>query len=128
FSAQISKSLEFLANRQTYIRRNSYVYNLYDFKNCTLRAVDAVDSRDAGPAKALERLLTEERFDAEAAKKALAWLNFEDRFYGDGGRVSTAELKKNCKVDSPNRLAAKEGFVATMMYNLLYSGALLDSP
>lgn len=127
FNAQISKSLEFLANRQTYIRRNSYVYNLYDFKNCTLRAVDAVDSRDAGPAKALERLLTEERFDPEAAKKALAWLNFEDRFYGDGGRVSTTELKKNCKVDSPNRLGAKEGFVATMMYNIIYSGALVDS-
>lgn len=127
FTAQISKSLEFLANRQTYVRRNSYVYNLYDFKNCTLRAVDAVDSRDAGPAKALERLLTEERFDPEAAKKALAWLNFEDRFYGDGGRVSTTELKKNCKVDSPNRLAAKEGFVATMMYNILYSGALVES-
>ncbi len=127
FTANISKSLEFLANRQTYVRRNSYVYNLYDFKDCTLRAVDAVDSSDAGPAKALERLLTEERFDAEAAKKALAWLNFDDRFYGDGGRVSTTTLKNNCKVDSPLRLSAKEGFVATMMYNILYSGSLVDS-
>tara|TARA_R110000868_G_scaffold61524_3_gene186960 strand:- start:10787 stop:12781 length:1995 start_codon:yes stop_codon:yes gene_type:complete len=127
FTANISKSLEFLANRQTYVRRNSYVYNLYDFKDCTLRAVDAVDSSDAGPAKALERLLTEERFDADAAKKALAWLNFDDRFYGDGGRVSTTTLKKNCQVDSPLRLGAKEGFVATMMYNILYSGSLVDS-
>lgn len=127
FNAKISKSLEFLANRQTYIRRNSYLYNLYDFKDCTLRAVNAYDSQDAGPAKALERLLTEERFDAEAAKKALAWLNFEDRFYGDGGRVSTSELKQKCKIDSPERLGAKEGFVATMMYNILYSGALVDS-
>lgn len=127
FTANISKSLEFLANRQTYIRRNSYVYNLYDFKNCTLRAVDAIDSSDAGAAKALERLLTEEIFDAQAAKKALAWLNFDDRFYGEGGRVSTTQLKKNCTVDSPLRLGAKEGFVATMMYNILYSGALVDS-
>lgn len=127
FTADISKSLEFLANRQTYIRRNSYVYNLYDFKNCTLRAVNAYDSQDAGGAKNLERLLTEERFDAEAAKKALSWLNFDDRFYGDGGRVSTSDLKKNCKVDSPSRLGAKEGFVATMIYNILYSGALVDS-
>ncbi len=127
FTAKISKSLEFLANRQTYIRRNAYVYNLYDFKDCTLRAVDAINSNDAGPAKALERLLTEERFDAQAAKKALAWLNFDDRFYGDGGRVSTTTLKNNCTVDSPTRLGAKEGFVATMMYNILYSGALVDS-
>jgi len=127
FNAKISKSLEFLANRQTYIRRNAYAYNLYDFKNCTLRAVNAIDSSDAGPSKALERLLTEERFDADAAKKALAWLNFDDRFYGDGGRVSTATLKKNCSVDSPLRLGAKEGFVATMIYNILYSGSLVDS-
>ncbi len=127
FNANISKSLEFLANRQTYIRRNAYVYNLYDFKDCTLRAVDAVDSSDAGPAKALERLLTEERFDPMAAKKALAWLNFDDRFYGDGGRVSTTTLKNNCSVDSPLRLGAKEGFVATMIYNILYSGSLVDS-
>lgn len=127
FNANISKSLEFLANRQTYIRRNAYVYNLYDFKNCTLRAVNAIDSSDAGPGKALERLLTEERFDADAAKKALAWLNFDDRFYGEGGRVSTTTLKKNCSIDSPTRLAAKEGFVATMIYNILYSGSLVDS-
>jgi len=127
FGAEISKSLEFLANRQTYIRRNSYVYNLYDFKDCTLRAVNAYDSDEAGAVKTLERLMASERFDAEAAKKALSWLNFEDRFYGEGGRVSTADLKKNCKVDSPNRLGAKEGFVATVFYNILYSGALVDS-
>ena len=122
-------TLTFLVNRQRYIRENSYLYNLHDFGKCSLRSND--DKSDLltqllkegmSLSDALNRVIDQQ--GASSARKSLQ--AYEDRFYGESAIVDPLDLKKDCQLDSPNRLISKEGFVATLIYSLLTSGALVD--
>ncbi|OFZ20241.1 MAG: hypothetical protein A2X94_15310 [Bdellovibrionales bacterium GWB1_55_8] len=128
-SARLKKDLEFLVNRQIYIRKNSYAYNLYDFANCTLRLIKARDSASVGKqadmSDIVDRIMRGEKVDVAEITRTFDWKNFEDRFYGDAERVSTKTLRDNCHIDSPSRLESKEGFVASLLYKLITSGALV---
>jgi len=132
FTGKVAKEIEFLINRQGYIRRNVYLYNLYDFKKCTLRIISGMDSSEVGgrglsPEEMVNRMMNGENVDINKWLSTFDWEDFSDRFYGTGNRVSTNLLKDNCQSDPWQRLESKEGFVATMIYNLLYSGAMVDS-
>ncbi|MCM2322488.1 MAG: hypothetical protein NDJ90_04420 [Oligoflexia bacterium] len=128
FHGSFEEKLDFLVNRQIYIRRNSYLYNLYDFKDCTLRIVQADDAAKEGPSakELIDKIMRGESVDLDLAMKKFDFKNFHDRFYGGSGRVSTKFLKDNCRPDSPGRLEAKEGFVASLLYSLISSGALVS--
>jgi hypothetical protein len=132
FTNRTRQEMEFLANRQGYVRRNSYLYNLYDFNECTLRVVNTPSSADIGRAESeLDDLLASvrrgDRVPLDRLSAVFSWRSFDDRFYSGNQRVSTVHLMNHCEVDSPARLEAKEGLIATLIYNLLYSGALVDS-
>lgn len=133
FNAKLSEGMQFLANRQTYVRRNAYLYNLYDASKCTLRNIQTIDSNDVGlPANfnvedMVARIMRGENVDIAALSKVYSWDRFQDRFYSSSGMASTTDLVKNCSVDSPARLQAKEGFIATLVYNLVASGAMIPS-
>lgn len=132
FTGKVAKEMEFLVNRQGYVRRNVYLYNLYDFKKCTLRVISGMDSSDVGgrglsAEEMVNRMMNGENVEINRWLSTFDWDDFSDRFYGTGNRVSTNLLKDNCVADPWQRLEAKEGFVATMIYNLLYSGAFVDS-
>lgn len=132
FSNRVKEEIEFLVNRQGHVRRNSYLYNLYDFKDCTLRVVSTMDaanvnSRGESASDLARRISRGENIDVSTILSSFDWDNFSDRFYRNSQRTSTIDLAKNCKIDPWQRLESKEGFVATLIYNLLYSGALVDS-
>lgn len=133
YSAKLSEGMQFLANRQTYVRRNAYLYNLYDAGKCTLRNINTVDANDIGlPANfsiddMVARVLRGENVDLQNLTKVFAWERFQDRFYSSDNMASTIDLARNCEIDSPARLQAKEGFVATLIYNLVASGAMIPT-
>ncbi len=127
FSGKVRESLEFLINRQTYVRRNSYLYNLYDFGQCTLRVIKSGDSRDIGNVESMIAAIQRgEEVNMEALLTMIDFRTFDRRFYG-GERASTVNLMNDCSHDSPARLEAKEGFLATLIYNIVYSGSLMDA-
>ncbi|GEM_PF-4303157 len=129
FSKEIQKNLVFLKNRQNHIRNNSYVYNLYDFSKCLLRKTTATDAENTPVGKARimakiqELLLANKNVTPENLETLVS--DFTDRFYGGSGELSSIDLMDNCVADSPARLEAKEGFVGSLIYNLVYSGALV---
>lgn len=132
FSGKVSNEIEFLVNRQGYVRRNIYLYNLYDLKKCTLRIVETSSSNEIGNRgmssdEMVERIMRGENIDVNKVLSQFDWENFSDRFYRNGSRVSTTDLMNNCDKDPWQRLESKEGFIATIIYNLLYSGALVDT-
>lgn len=111
FTQRARKGLDFLVNRQSYIRRNSYLYNLYDYNNCSLRKNDSINAAN---------------MDMTRIYDYYNWEKFQSKFYSDENMASTTYLMENCEIDSPSRLESKEGFIATIIYNLLYSGAMVD--
>lgn len=132
FSDQTRAGLEFLANRQGYVRRNSYIYNLYDFNDCTLRVVNSPSSSDlmnidSSLTDLLASVRRGDRIPLDRLNRVFSWREFDNRFYSGDQRVSTVHLMNHCQDDSPARLESKEGFIATLIYNLMYSGALVDS-
>ena len=133
YNAKLSEGMQFLANRQTFIRRNSYVYNLYDIGNCSLRNIATTSADDIGlpdnfnTEEVIARIMRGENVDISNLFKVMNWERFSDRFYSAQGLASTTTLAKNCQIDSPARLQAKEGFVATLIYNLVASGAMIPS-
>ncbi len=133
YNARLSKGMQFLANRQTFVRRNSYVYNLYDVGNCSLRNIKGIDASQIGLSESFSaeefvaRILRGEDVKVDDFLKVMNWEDFSDRFYSDGGLASTTDLAKNCEIDSPARLESKEGFIATLIYNLVASGAMIPT-
>ncbi len=133
YNAKLSKGMQFLANRQTFVRRNSYLYNLYDASNCSLRSIKGISAAEIGVSSSFNaedfvaRVLRGEEINVEDMIKVMNWENFSDRFYSDEGYASTTDLAKNCQIDSPARLESKEGFVATLIYNLVASGAMIPT-
>lgn len=133
YSINLSKGMQFLANRQTFVRRNSYLYNLYDVGDCSLRSIKGMNAADIGVSSSFSaedfvaRVLRGEDVNVEDMVKIMNWENFSDRFYSDEGYASTTDLSKNCQIDSPARLESKEGFVATLVYNLVASGAMIPT-
>lgn len=133
YNAKLSKGMQFLANRQTFVRRNSYLYNLYDVGNCSLRNIQGATASDIGVSQNftaeefVARIMRGEDVNINDFIKRMNWEDFSDRFYSDVGLASTSELAKNCQIDSPARLESKEGFVATLIYNLVASGAMIPT-
>jgi hypothetical protein len=130
FTQRGREELDFLVNRQVYIRRNSYLYNLYDFNKCALREVQGPSTADIGQKvdvdNLVEQIIAGREVKLDELFKSFDWQRYQRRFYG-GTRASTTSLMANCEIDSPARLESKEGFVATLVYNLIYSGAFVDS-
>lgn len=101
----IATNLDFLVNRQVYLRQNAFLYNLFDFDNCMLRAMPQ-----------------------GTQKSRINYFTFKNRFYNSTNRVTMDILEKNCQIDSSGRLEAKEGFVGTLIYKILGTGALVSDP
>ncbi|MCK5074247.1 MAG: hypothetical protein KAQ98_12525 [Bacteriovoracaceae bacterium] len=114
----------FLINRQEYVRKNAYVYNLYDFSKCTLRKVNTTDSSDIGKEADYNAILNAisngESIEhlMDFTSNNFSFESFNDRFYGTGDLVPVSHLKKHCKFNSPSRLESSEGFIATLIYNI----------
>ncbi len=102
------EKVNFLVNRQAHIRNNSFVYNLYDYPNCMLKRgdPDAVASGNRGDYRDLRRLRV--------------------KFYADAEPIPPRIIRKHCRFDSPARLEAKEGFIASVFYEILSNAALSE--
>jgi len=90
-----------------------------------------VDSRNVGGrSESIDELIAAiqrgEEVKIETLLTSFSFRDFDQRFYGVD-RASTVNLMNHCKHDSPARLEAKEGFLATLIYNLVYSGSLMDA-
>ncbi len=104
----VEDELSFLINRQIYVRKNSFLYNLYDYQGCKLR----------DPNKSLAE---EENFDMPVTQN---WI--KERFYSITGLVDSDFIAANCPMTTPARLASNEGFISTLFYHLLASGSLVS--
>jgi len=99
--------LPFLFNRQAYVRKNAYVFNLFDNGICTLRLLSKREIEDFN-------------------RNPLSF-DMEKRFYSSAQLIDVNDMEEDCNTDSPARLVSKEGFVASLISEMISHGVLVKA-